>query len=258
VRDAAPMDFSMESQEGAGGAVLAVSGDRDGDQATFAVARALAAELHDEPLAISADSPRWLATIAEERRAELVVVDGDRSQRSIESLLRQAPCPVVVVPREENGGRWDATGPVVCAVDGSAASDEAVAVADRLAERMRTTVVLAHAYSTFDVPVDAMAGVPTAPGRDHPELTGRVHGEEVVERAAERCRRPAEPRVERGAPAEVVNDVAERERASLVVVGETARGLIGRAILGHTWRRVVSSATRPVAIVREGAGGPSA
>ncbi len=171
-----------------------------------------------------------------------------------EKLLRKAPCPTLIVPGRAPG--VDVHAPVryeriLCAVDFSDASLDALAQALTLAEEADAALTLLHVVE-----------VPAHFGEDGltPDLDSR-HVKTVVEAdARQRLQRlvPEEARtyctidtvVSNGrAHREVLAEAAKRN-VSLIVMGVHGRGAVGRLVFGSTTERVVREATCPVLVVR--------
>jgi nucleotide-binding universal stress UspA family protein len=170
-----------------------------------------------------------------------------------ERLLRQAPCPLLIVPRASP----DATDPVpqlfhhiVAAVDFSPASTHAAAFAISLAEEADAHLTLVHA---LDLPpavetwiVESEAGSSRLQ-QWRAGASGRLH-ELVPADADTYCH--VEERVEAGAASRVILDLAAARHAGLIVIGAHGGGPLGRMFVGSTAQRVVRQSVCPVLIVR--------
>ncbi|HYZ91454.1 MAG TPA: universal stress protein [Actinomycetota bacterium] len=142
---------------------------------------------------------------------------------------------------------------IVCAVDGSDAARDAVAVGAQFAAAIEFDLVLVHAVEP-EWAVVAAAG----PYHREPESpSGRTieAGRRLLDAVAEDARFPTSVRrrVEIGAPAEVIRELAEREDAALTVLGTRGRGRLSAAILGSVSAATISRSSRPVVVVPEGA-----
>jgi nucleotide-binding universal stress UspA family protein len=186
----------------------------------------------------SGEPAEQLIALAQRESAELIVVGApDRSRirtRLLGSvylaLAGTGPCPVVVVPPDVEDAT---TGPIVCGVDGSAGSTTAARVAADLAGRLETELLLVHSDD----------GAARWTCRDSPAR--------ILQEAAEELR-AATPNyllVERGPPAERLAQVAERERARILVTGSRGRARIDSVLLGSVASEIATSATRPLMIV---------
>ena len=169
-----------------------------------------------------------------------------------ERLLRQAPCPLLIVPRASP----DATDTVprlfhhiVAAVDFSPASAHAAAFAMSLAEEADAHLTLVHA---LDLPpavetwiVESEAGS-TRLQQWRQAASGRLD-DLVPADARTYCH--VEERVEAGPASRVILDVAAERHAGLIVIGAHSRSPLERMFVGSTAQRVVRQAACPVLIV---------
>jgi nucleotide-binding universal stress UspA family protein len=143
---------------------------------------------------------------------------------------------------------------VVCAVDGSAESQAAVAVAAPLARRLGARLVVAHVVDGRAAP--ARADVKA--DRADPAVGGAT--DDVIRGAAQLISRTAadvagdgvEYRVAAGFAADQLADIAEEEQAELLVVGSRGRGGVKRAFLGSVSSSVIGVARCPVVVVPPG------
>ncbi len=119
-----------------------------------------------------------------------------------------------------------------------------------LADRTGATLHLVHAYELPDLMWDAYARMGYMDGealqqysdgiRQHMELRVR----EITDSPHVHCHALAGP------PAPMIEDVAQREEADLILVGATRRGAIARAMLGTTAQRVLRTGSAPAPAVR--------
>jgi nucleotide-binding universal stress UspA family protein len=132
-------------------------------------------------------------------------------------------------------------GPVVIGIDGSDCGEDALALGLRLARATGARPLLACVY-----PDEA----PIGSGRVDAEWVayGRDNAEEVLD-GAERLAPDAERRaVGSSSAAHGLDDVAEAEGASLIVVGSTRHGARRRILPGSTGERLLHGAACPVAV----------
>jgi nucleotide-binding universal stress UspA family protein len=204
-----------------------------GDPATAIVARALA---------IHADT----------------IVLGRRARHRVEPLLigpvtdavvRCAPCDVLTVPRGAScpGGRAST---VICGVDFSRSSIDALRATLALADRMAARVVLVHA-------VEWMAEVEAADDVDFDVADFRTRLVYNAQRrldalVADEATLDRTVRTRAGigrSHREVLRRAAE-EHADLIVVGDHGRGGAPLALLGSTTEQIVRAAVCPVLTIR--------
>ncbi len=134
---------------------------------------------------------------------------------------------------------------ILCPVDFSTGSEQALAKAEELAKAMQAEVELFHAYQ---LPVMAL---PDAPVTVSPtfitNLTNSAQGALDLLRDSVRGRGVAVTTVLRqGQPAEAIVERAQEIHAELIVIGTHGRSGFRRFLLGSTAERVVRTATVPV------------
>jgi len=139
---------------------------------------------------------------------------------------------------------------IVCGVDGSVGSREALQVARRLGRRLGLRVVLVHVR-----PVPLVAAFPQvayeAEARGLRLQRDGKAGRQLLRRAARKAGLDADARrrVEFGTPAERLRAAAEDEEAELIVVASRRQGAWDAALHGGVASSLLSSATRPVLVV---------
>jgi nucleotide-binding universal stress UspA family protein len=196
-----------------------------------------------------------LATLVDaSRNAEMIVV-GTRGVEefgwyrlgSVSSgLLHHASCPVVVVRDPDSVGRESRDdAPVLVGIDGSPASEKAIALAFDEASRRRVPLVALHAWS--DVGVFPILGMDWHVYRDEGDeaLGERLAGWQEIYPDVQVRRR-----VVCDVPARWLVD--ESESAQLVVLGSRGRGGFDGLHLGSVSSAVAQSARIPVIVVRGG------
>ena len=198
-----------------------------------------------------------IVRVAEEIGAGLVIL-GSRGLGPIkralmggvsDSVVRHAHCPVLVV---RGGGRADADGPTVLAVDGSEES--------KLATRAATELSAAT-----KVPIHVMYVMPSAEQLYGRHLYSKDVRESLLEEAKTEGRRFLDRRAEdirsgggavaqtylgTGRPEEEIVDLAEKIDAALVITGSRGLGGVRRALMGSVSNSVVRHAHCPVLVVR--------
>ncbi len=157
------------------------------------------------------------------------------------TLVTRATCPVVVVREPGQGG------PVVVGVDGTPASEAAIAFAFAEASARDAELVAVHTWTDLLLEV-AFAGEPEV--LDVTRVAEEAH-EVLGERLAGWQEQYPDVHVTR----EVVHERASRallrrsEGARLVVVGSRGRGGFRGLLLGSTSQHLLYHATCPVAVV---------
>ncbi|KWX56548.1 universal stress protein [Mycobacterium sp. NAZ190054] len=158
------------------------------------------------------------------------------------ALLHHARCPVAVV-REGVVRQTDRNLPVLLGVDGSPASEAAIAFAFDEAARRGVDLVALHAWSDAEVFPILGAGWHTHEESGHEILAERLAG------WRERC---PDVRVRRrivcDKPARWLID--ESRQSQLVVVGSRGRGGLKGMLLGSVSTSVAEAALAPVVVVR--------
>lgn len=183
------------------------------------------------------------------KEADMVVV-GSRGHGAVKRLLlgsvstgvlHHARCPVAVVGADMDLDRPDA--PILVGVDGSRASQAAVAIAFEEASMKGVDLVALHSWSdrseslhpyvdwaTVQAPAEETLAISLAGFCErYPDVT--VHRESVFDR-------PAEHLLERS------------ESAQLLVVGSRGRGGFAGMLLGSVSTAVVQAARTPVIVAR--------
>lgn len=158
------------------------------------------------------------------------------------NLLHHAQCPVIVV--KDNMARDTDRGlPVLLGIDGSPASEAAIAFAFDEASRRGVGLIALHAWS--DIAVFSMPGTDWHTHADQGrEILGqRLAGwqEQYPDVAIRRrivCDKPARRLID------------ESRQSQLVVVGSRGRGGISGMLLGSVSTSVAESAPAPVAVIR--------
>jgi nucleotide-binding universal stress UspA family protein len=147
---------------------------------------------------------------------------------------------------------------IVCGVDGSADSRAALRVADAMAKRLGARLVLAHVVEYAHAPYTALGPIGT--GRmSGPLLTANLDDQEraaerlLAQMAAEAGLDHPERHVASGFAAERLADLADEEKAELIVVGSRGRGAFKAAFLGSVSTSLIGVARCPVLVVPPGA-----
>ncbi len=146
---------------------------------------------------------------------------------------------------------------IICGVDGSPDSRAALEVAAQLADRLGSTLILAHvaepeylAYAAA-YPFGGTSGATAAAEEVESEEDAAARLLELV--AVDARLADAERRVAMVIPAERLAELADEEDAELIVVGSRGRGALKSAFLGSVSYSLVGIARCPVLIVPPGA-----
>jgi nucleotide-binding universal stress UspA family protein len=186
--------------------------------------------------------------------AQLVVL-GARGAGGFTGLLQgstslrvamRAPCPVVVVPRRPSiAGRGPSSGRIVVGVDGTEASEAAIAFAFEEADLRRVGLTAVHAWPP---PPLRVAGSDSADDRAASDEQRAL----LVERLAGWCAKyPDVHVIQRFLRATAAHSVVdESEGAELTVVGSRGAGGFRGLLLGSVSHAVLHHAGSPVAVVR--------
>jgi len=145
---------------------------------------------------------------------------------------------------------------IVCGVDGSPDSQAALAVAIDLATRLQRRLIMANVVEPSHAPYVRAASLGRAVA--HPLFLETDQQEEaanelLVELGATMGLEDADRRVVVGYAAERLADLADEERADMIVVGSRGRGAFKAAILGSVSTSLIGVARCPVLVVPPGA-----
>jgi nucleotide-binding universal stress UspA family protein len=234
----------------------------DGDDGDSMRARLGAAD-DVQALRLVEGAPARTILEAADREDVALIVTGSRGRGSLgaavlgsvsREVVSGARCPVVVVPSEAH---WDGTSDgvegaeasVVCGVDGSGESLAAAALAGRVATRLGCRLVVVHARQDLR----ALAAYPRF-SRATPPLTGqddavRKLAEQIIRQAEEAAGVDAIAVIEPGPPTKVLESVADRESARLIVIATRGAGGLRAALLGSVAAELPVQAARPVMVL---------
>jgi nucleotide-binding universal stress UspA family protein len=194
-----------------------------------------------------------IPTLVEQSRSARLMVVGSRGLGGFRGMLvgsaavalaSRGDCPVAVV---RGGGRPN--GPVVVGVDGSPASEAAVALAFEEASLRGAELVAVHTWLEHASDAAYVAAV-------EPVLDWEPLAERGMEALAERLAGWAEKypdvtvtrRVTRGRP--IVNLLAAAAEAQLMLVGSRGRGAFAGVVLGSTSQALVYHVPCPLIVAR--------
>lgn len=220
-----------------------------------ALARAQAAGVAAEGDLIGGQAGREILEAAKAQPADLVVL-GTHGRGGFEHLLlgsvaervlRKAECPVMVVPPDAAPERGVEFRRILCPIDGSPASHDAVAFAVSLARETDGEVTLLQVVEPIPP-----AGEFGALATDEYMRLGEAHAREslaqaVSEDVREWCR--VREVVAFGKASQCILDTARESAADVIVMGVRGRGAIDLAAFGSTTNEVARRARCPVVAV---------
>ena len=224
--------------------------------------RARAAGVAAETAVRGGHPAREILAVAEELPADMVVL-GTHGRGGVEHLLlgsvaekimRKAPCPVLVVPPGSGAGADARFSRILCPVDGSESSNDAVSFAVSLARETDGRLILLHVVE----PVPAAGEFGTFDGEEYRRM-GEAHAGTVLQAALtpevrEWCR--CEEVVALGKASERILSTAAEKAADVIVMGVRGRGAIDVLAFGSTTNDVIRRATCPVLAVHPHAKDP--
>jgi nucleotide-binding universal stress UspA family protein len=198
-----------------------------------------------------------LMDVAEREDAELVVIGaGGWSTVSPAllgsvtcALMREAPCPVVVVP-SDTVAPFDAEGmrSVICGVAGDETDFALLKLAGDLATRLGAELHAVHAY-------DPSATHATVPGAPIPPRDAGLHepAEHRLALALQEAGVDAQASAVPGLAAEALERVAEQHHAGLIVVGARQASKRGSTLLGSVPTQLAAQGRTAVVVLPLGA-----
>jgi nucleotide-binding universal stress UspA family protein len=196
------------------------------------------------PLLAEGPAPEEIVRAAWQERAELIVAGAPSTRRdgsarpTIFEVLRSADLPLLVARRDG----WEPYRRVVCAVDRTVTTVDAVALAARIA---RATAAEFTLFNAFRVPFEPwMAGDVTALEREAHALLRDV-ADSVRDELGE-----VRTVARRGTPSSEILRTVLRERADLLAVGTHGRTGLARAVLGSAAEWTIAACPCDVAVAR--------
>lgn len=172
-----------------------------------------------------------------------------------EKVLRSAACPVLTVPPRVVAAPVSFTH-VLCAVDFSACSEQAVSAAALMADMASARVTLAHVleWPWHEPPVPEAPGVPPAQAQALREYRRYLEASAAERLAAVAARampgRDVSTVVRFGKAYVELLDLAREGRADLIVLGVRGRSSLDLGFFGSTANHVVRGAACPVLTIR--------
>lgn len=169
-----------------------------------------------------------------------------------EHVLQRSPCPVLTIPPHASGQAPDQVRfkRILCAMDFSAASRQALGFALDLGRQANGTVTVVHVVEWLaEQEPRTSAHFNVAEYRTHLLKDAKDYMEELLAGEA-RTWCEIETVVESGRAYRRLLATAEQQGCDLIVMGAQGRGGIGLALTGSTTHQVIRSATCPVLVVR--------
>jgi len=205
------------------------------------------------PVTVRVDSGNPVAhLIASSAGAALLVIGSDyrgpgngrpRGAHGVR-IAAGARCPVVVVPDVDRTGCRG----VVVGVDGSEVSEKALRFAAEEADRLREPLIAVSVWTPLHAPRNDLAVYPELYLTNMAAATEEILALAMAGIAADHPDLEIQRRVERGYPAQVLNDIAATAR--LAVVGTHGRGAVARFLLGSIRQEVLTRLATVTAVVR--------
>ncbi len=200
------------------------------------------------------DPVESLAEVASDEDAELLVV-GSSEPRGLASLLpggtanaliRKAPCPVVVVPRD--AVRPPDSGPlpaVVCGVEGGDLDASILRLAADVAHRLDAELHAVHTYNPLALGIGVTAPAPPI------GMEFREAAERTLVDALEAAGVTAHQHVLDIPPEPALRRIAGEERAGLIVVGAGKRSRLGALFQGSVPVRLAAEGHTALLVLPE-------
>lgn len=168
-----------------------------------------------------------------------------------EKVLRKANCPVLVVPRRADApsGAPIVFRRILCAVDFSPCSHQAVSYALSLAEEAGGSLTLLHVVEGFDEEPPPLSHFDVPEYRQHLEKTAADRLDALVPKETRSwcdCRTV----VRAGKAHREILHAAATNEVDLIVLGVRGRNAVDLALFGSTANQVVRAAECPVLTVR--------
>lgn len=223
----------------------------DGAEKSVSAMRTIVAQQHPglEIVTDASAGPATSALLADVEPEDLVVV-GASSHAGASAfwlgstprrVVRESPCPVVVVRGVASRGRPDR---VVVAVDGSPSSDLALRWAADEADLHGVSLVVLHAWQYPYLPIDASS----AQGHDITRVDAACLLDRATEAARERCAADVVHALVEDTPVSALLETVHD--GDLVVLGSRGRGAVRAGLFGSTVNGVLEQSAVPVVVVR--------
>jgi nucleotide-binding universal stress UspA family protein len=218
-------------------------------------------------IAVEAGDPARQILEHADRQAVNLIVVGTHGANGFERLilgsvtekvLRKARCPVLTVPPRAHFAAALPFRQVLCAIDFSSASLDAMNYAGALAQQSHASLHLLHVvqWPWDEPPAPAPQDLPPEQAIALGEYRRYVEASAMARLAALRRERIPEgieavPQIVHGKAYVQILRVAAEMRADLIVLGIHGRNAAGLAVFGSTANQVVRAAACPVLTVRQ-------
>jgi nucleotide-binding universal stress UspA family protein len=213
------------------------------------------------------DVRRGILDHSEMLQADLLVL-GSHGRTGFETLLlgsvaehviRKASCPVMVVPRAAAADQVSQVhyGRILCPVDFSARSVEALAFAASIARETDAELTAMH---VIEMPPELREHYPAVADVDIERLHAAAREQSVrrlrdLVSATAGSVRAVDTVVREGAAYRHILSLAAERGMDLIVMGVQGRGAVDLAVFGSNTSRVIRAATCPVLTIRPRGGG---
>jgi nucleotide-binding universal stress UspA family protein len=172
-----------------------------------------------------------------------------------EHVIQRAACPVLVVAAPAQGKRGSTAGTfrsIVCAMDFTRASTAALANSFSIVNRTGSRLTLVHVLQALtSSSTSRFARDFVTPENRHRLIEDARRRMEAAVPADARESTTIQTRVATGNPSDAIARVATTVSADLVIMGVTARGALGRRIIGSTAARVMGRTGSAILAVPE-------
>lgn len=142
---------------------------------------------------------------------------------------------------------------ILVATDGSKSSNKAIDYGVKIAARMGAEVLGLYVVNMKSLEFFALGHHDNITGYEDENAKLRKEGEDALAYLKEQCTKAGakvSTLIVRGYPAEEILKTAEKEKASMIVVGNIGRTGMEHILMGSVSETVVRKATRPVLVVR--------
>lgn len=142
---------------------------------------------------------------------------------------------------------------ILVATDGSKSSNKAIDYGVKIAAKMGAEVLGLYVVNMKSLEFFALGHHDNITGYEDENSKLRKEGEDALAYLKEQCTKAGvnmSSVIVRGYPAEEILKTAEKEKATMIVVGNIGRTGMEHMLMGSVSETVVRKATRPVLVVR--------